>query len=198
MILPGTSPPAVLYRGLQRRRLKKAMKVATLRLNEKSSLKLLDEKDAEALFLLTEKNRIRLRQWLPWLDRVQQISDSEIFVRTQLENARRKQAMAFGLFVNGQLSGVVGFNEITLSDSSAEIGYWLDKDHQGQGLMTLAVRALIDYGFSELKLRKIIIRCASENYGSQGIPKRLGSRTQKISRSAKTSTADSLTTLFLS
>ena len=111
---------------------------------------------------------------------MQQVSDSEVFIRTQLEKALRQEAMPFGLFVDGQLSGVVGFNEITLSDSSAKIGYWLDKDHQGQGLMTLAVRALIDYGFSELKLRKIIIRCATGNTLSQGIPKRLGFRFSRM------------------
>ena len=43
------------------------MELVTLTLNEKSSLKLLDEKDAEAIFLLTEKNRIRLRQYFPGL-----------------------------------------------------------------------------------------------------------------------------------
>ncbi len=31
--------------------------------------------------------------------------------------------------------------------------------------------ALVDFGFSELKLRKIIIRCATGNTLSQGIPK---------------------------
>ena len=38
---------------------------------------------------------------------------------------------------------------------SAELGYWLGEPHWGQGIMTLAAKALVEWGFSELGLRRI-------------------------------------------
>lgn len=39
---------------------------------------------AEELFELTHKNRDFLKQWLPWLDNVQAISDTKEFIESQL------------------------------------------------------------------------------------------------------------------
>jgi ribosomal-protein-serine acetyltransferase len=66
----------------------------------------------------------------------------------------------------------VGF--ISLDDSDGEIGYWLLSKYEGRGLMTIFVKACIDYGFDKLNLSKIIIKCAEKNARSSAVPKRLG------------------------
>jgi ribosomal-protein-serine acetyltransferase len=69
---------------------------------------------------------------------------------------------------------VIDFHHLRTSQGTAEIGYWLAAGHQGKGLMTKACRALIDYGFGTLGLRRIAIQCATGNTRSQAIPERLG------------------------
>jgi ribosomal-protein-serine acetyltransferase len=151
-----------------------------LAVSDHSHLRALRETDAKTLFALTEANRSRLREWLPWLDHVKTWEDSLAFIRAQADLAEKKEALSLGFFADEQLIGVVSFNQIDLSQSYGKIGYWIDQDSQGKGLMTLAVKTLIDFGFSELNLRKIIIRCATGNALIKVIPKRLGFRFSRM------------------
>ncbi|MBK9162321.1 MAG: GNAT family N-acetyltransferase [Acidobacteria bacterium] len=43
--------------------------------------------------------------------------------------------------------------------TQSEIGYWIDKAEEGQGIITRSTALLIEYAFEELKLNRIEIRC---------------------------------------
>ena len=70
-------------------------------------------------------------------------------------------------------------------NKKATIGYWLDKEHQGKGIMTRSVKILINFAFTELGLNRIQINCAPENTKSSSIPKRLGFTKEGITRQAE-------------
>jgi ribosomal-protein-serine acetyltransferase len=55
-----------------------------------------------------------------------------------------------------------------------EVGYGIGSAHEGRGLVTAATRALIDIGFGELGLHRIVIRAGVGNARSRAIPERLG------------------------
>lgn len=55
--------------------------------------------------------------------------------------------------INSPLIGNVSLMKI--ENSQAEIGYWLGKPHWGRGLMTEAVRAVVGFGFTSLRLTRI-------------------------------------------
>ncbi len=55
-----------------------------------------------------------------------------------------------------------------------EIGYILHRDHWGRGIAREAVARVIDYGFAELKLRRIFADTDPENSGSIALLQRLG------------------------
>lgn len=145
-----------------------------IKINDKLSLKLRHEDDAEKVFLLTDKNRKELRKWLPWVDSTSSPEDSKKYILQQLEKFKNKTAADFGVYYETALVGSMGFNEINLIDEWAEIGYWLDGDYVGKGIMTDCVKAMITYGFNELDLHRIQIRCDSINVRSKAIPERLG------------------------
>jgi ribosomal-protein-serine acetyltransferase len=54
-----------------------------------------------------------------------------------------------------RIAGVAGFNEIKWSNKTADIGYWLGEEFQGNGIMTKVAKTLTDYAFSELILKLI-------------------------------------------
>jgi ribosomal-protein-alanine N-acetyltransferase len=55
----------------------------------------------------------------------------------------------------------------------AELSYWIGTPYVGKGFATEASKAIIDFGFNELLLHKIIIAHAKENVESKSICKKL-------------------------
>ena len=64
--------------------------------------------------------------------------------------------------------------QLTLADR-VELGYWLDAGATGRGVVTEAVRALLDTAARALpRIRLAEIHCHVENEPSNAVPKRLG------------------------
>lgn len=158
-----------------------------IKVNDKLSLKLRHAEDAEATNLVTYKfvnfyaifthknrNREQLRQWLPWVDATLTAEDTKKYLEGELENFKNKKTADFGVWYENAWVGSMGFNQIDLINEWAEIGYWLDKDYEGKGIMTECVKAMINYGFNDLNLNRIQIRCSNLNLRSKAIPERLG------------------------
>ena len=45
----------------------------------------------------------------------------------------------------------------------AEIGYWLGKSYWDKGLMTKAIKIILDYAFNQLKLRRVYAKVFIKN-----------------------------------
>lgn len=143
-------------------------------LNDNAELRLLQPAHAEALFSVTDKSREYLREWLPWIDFTKQVSDSEEFIKSTMKQFGNNDGFQAGIWYQGELAGVIGLHAINWTNRSTSIGYWLGEEFQGNGLMTAACQAVIDYCFNELQLERIEIRAAAENTKSRAIPERLG------------------------
>lgn len=61
-----------------------------------------------------------------------------------------------------------------------ELGYWLAKFYRGQGLMTRAVRAMADYGFATLGLKRIEATAFAHNPTSQRVLERAGLKREGV------------------
>ncbi|MDR4927733.1 GNAT family N-acetyltransferase [Peribacillus simplex] len=144
------------------------------KIDEELSLKLLELKDAERVFEITNQSREYLREWLPWLDITTKLEDTKEFINICLKGFAENKSVNTLIMYKGQIVGVAGYNQINWSNKTAYIGYWLGEEYQGNGIMTRVAKALTDYAFKELKLDKVEIRVALENKKSRGIPERLG------------------------
>jgi ribosomal-protein-serine acetyltransferase len=86
---------------------------------------------------------------------------------------------------DGAIVGMVGFHRFDWANRATSIGYWLAADHEGRGLMTEAVRALVEYAFETRGLHRIEIAAAVDNARSRAIPERLGFREEGVRRDAE-------------
>lgn len=77
---------------------------------------------------------------------------------------------------NGQTVGSIGFEPDGRRSGilSKEMGYSLDENFWGMGIMTEAARAVMAYGFNDLKLGVISITTGIENKRSQRVIEKLG------------------------
>ncbi len=154
----------------------------THRISPEITLRLLQPHHANALYNLTDRNRADLRRWLPWLDSTRSPDDSSAFIRSTLDTFARTGAFTCGVWHNADLCGVIGFNTLDRENRSVRIGYWLDAEHRGKGIMTACCRAMVDHAFNELGLHRIVIAVATDNHASQAIPDRLGFTKESVQR----------------
>ena len=144
------------------------------KIDEDLSLKLIDLKDAQRVFELTNNSRDYLREWLPWVDMTIKNEDTVEFIKMCLTGFAENKSLNAVILFKGNIVGIAGFNNLNWSNKTAYIGYWLGEEYQGNGIMTRVAKALTDYALTELKLNKVEIRAAVENQKSRSIPERLG------------------------
>jgi len=142
-------------------------------------------RDARALLALVEANRPWLRRWLPWLDAHQRLDQTRAFIDRIRELERRGITLTCGLWWQGELVGMVGFNWIDRLNRTGHVGYWIAEDQAGRGLVTRAVAALLAHGFGELGLHRVEIRAAVRNRASRRVAERLGFRHEGTLRQAE-------------
>ena len=101
------------------------------------------------------------------------IEDLEEFTKKCIEEEESKNNYTFGIYYLGEFVGTIAIKDINYGSKKAEIGYWLEEKSNGKGIMIKSCKAVINYCFEELKLNRIQILVAIENYSSQAIPKKL-------------------------
>jgi ribosomal-protein-serine acetyltransferase len=137
------------------------------------TLSALTPADAPVLFTLTDKNRERLNEYLPWVTHTTKVADSLAFIDTCQKNWETGEGAQFGIFLDGTLVGCIGVKDIQASHQG-EIGYWIAEQAGGKGVMTQAAQALVHYSFHTLKLARLLIRARAGNLPSAAVAKRLG------------------------
>jgi [ribosomal protein S5]-alanine N-acetyltransferase len=96
-------------------------------------------------------------------------------VRHTERQAAAGQAMPFVIEIDGVLVGQVTVNNVVRGSAQfASIGYWIDQDHAGRGLMTRAVAMAIDHCFFVLKLHRVDVAIRPENTASLRVVEKLG------------------------
>jgi ribosomal-protein-serine acetyltransferase len=155
-------------------------------LSQGVEIKLYEPQDAEAVFASVEQDRAYLGEWLPWVERTRSAADVLQFitgvVTPQWLDDRGPNC---GIFVEGELAGSIGCHAIDWQNRSCSLGYWISSRHQGRGIITRAVAAMLDYLFSELQLHRAVIQCGTGNHRSCAVPGRLGFTREGVAREAE-------------
>ena len=84
-----------------------------------------------------------------------------------------------------RMIGTIGFNAIRESGYVGEVGYALARPYWGQGLMTEALRHVLDFGFRHMGLRRIEATCRVDNIGSYRVLEKSGMQLEGVLRDAR-------------
>jgi len=145
------------------------------KIDDDIELRLLEEQHAEEVFSLLDRNRSHLESELTWLDdQFSSAIDAKEYIKAGLERLAAKNGLRAGIWLRGDLAGVVSLHNLIWADRKASLGYWLGASFQGQGLVTKACRILIDHSFGKLKLNRLEIQCDPENERSWKVAESLG------------------------
>ncbi|MBO4710357.1 GNAT family N-acetyltransferase [bacterium] len=159
------------------------MKIIEIR--ENLFLKELEIEDAGHIFKAIDSQREYLGKWLPFVEFTKTVKDSLDYVNSVVTMPEECKEWQFAVFCGNDFAGLAGFKGTDRLNRKSEIGYWLREEFQGRGIMTDSIRALIRFGFSELDLNRIQIKCARNNVKSNKIPQRLGFSFEGIERDSE-------------
>jgi RimJ/RimL family protein N-acetyltransferase len=106
------------------------------------------------------------------------LADAERFISMCLKH---EPAQVLAIEYNGEYVGNIGLHPGTdVYRKSAEIGYFIGEPYWSKGIMTRAVKLMIDYGFSHLDIVRIHTGVFEYNTASQKVLEKCGFKREGI------------------
>ncbi|WP_217234744.1 GNAT family N-acetyltransferase [Streptomyces sp. AC555_RSS877] len=87
-----------------------------------------------------------------------------------------------GLWLNGQLVGGVLFLNFHADTGNCEVGCWLEPAGTGRGLVTRAMRVLLDFAIEQRGIHRVEWIAAAGNTPSLNVARRLGMTLEGVRR----------------
>lgn len=115
---------------------------------------------------------------------IRTIEDAEEYIRTRFLKTYTESDLGFyGLVLKNsrQIIGVAGLIDRDGIDH-VDIGYGILPEYRGKGYAFEATKAVYDYGYNELKLKKIVAIVNPENPSSINLLSKLGLEFEKMVR----------------
>ncbi|MBA3737427.1 MAG: GNAT family N-acetyltransferase [Actinobacteria bacterium] len=144
-----------------------------------AQLRLLVPEDAPLVFETVDRERERLRPWLPWVDSSIGPADTRAFIEATIATEGRE--FAFGIWLEDRFAGAIGLHTDP-KHRSAMIGFWIDAEHEGQGLVTRASEALTEIAFRDFSMHRVWLSADPHNRRSCAVAERLGFEREGVHR----------------
>ncbi len=155
--------------------------------NEAVLLRFPRRSDYKAWAALRRQSRKFLEPWEPsWtMDELERSAWRER-LRQYSQDRRRGTGQTFFIFERkgNELAGGITIGNIRRGAAqSGHIGYWMGEKFAGHGLMSEAVRLLVDHGFRTLGLHRIEAACIPQNKRSIRVLEKAGFSSEGLLRS---------------
>lgn len=100
-------------------------------------------------------------------------------------NKNELNPVELAITIDDQVVGGIGITQqADVYRFNAELGYWLGEPFWNQGIMTEAVRAMVNYAFENFKLIRIYARVFEFNVASMRVLEKAGFQKEAINKKA--------------
>jgi ribosomal-protein-alanine N-acetyltransferase len=133
--------------------------------------------------------RMRNEQWLaPWEPTSElswavrhSVASYPAMLSRMRRMARAGAALPWGLTYQDSLVGQLSVvNVVRGASQSAQVGYWIDRDHAGRGVMPVALALAVDHCFGPVGLHRLQVDIRPENAASRRVVAKLGFREEGL------------------
>lgn len=133
-------------------------------------------KPSDAKTLQRYANDPKVSRYLPLMPYPYSLDNARSWIKQSRQAARDNRSYAFAIehVERNEIVGGVSLEEVRCQDRAAGIGYWLARPFWGEGLMTEAVRLVLEFSFSHLKLHRVYAQAHDKNVGSWKVMEKLG------------------------
>jgi ribosomal-protein-alanine N-acetyltransferase len=135
-----------------------------------------EKKDLSSL--IRNINDLEVSQYLLLVPYPYRKKDAEWWINHCQEEAKKKPRVNYDLGIelksSKELVGGIGLTHADYFQGTAEIGFYLGKDYWRQGIMSEAIKSVVDFAFDKLKMRRINWYAYVENEASNELAKKMG------------------------
>lgn len=154
-----------------------------LRLDADMALRLRELHHADELYGRVAADRAHLGRWFGWA-RTADMAFVRGAVRRGLEQFAAGDGWQADLCWRGEVVGSMWLHFLHGPGGSTEVGFWLASQHEGKGLVTRALVALLRHLFDDRGLGRVVIGLDPRNERSLAVVERLGLEPEAVLRSA--------------
>ncbi|MFI0447695.1 GNAT family N-acetyltransferase [Actinomadura sp. 6N118] len=143
-------------------------------LGENAELRPLEPWHSEEFAGHVELVRDDLLPWIPFARMVVDVESARAFLQSYADRQAADGGRIYGIWVDGVLAGGVLFRVFDAAIGVCEVGVWLGTGARGRGLVTKAVRHMVDWAMNVRGMARVEWRCDPENANSRAAAKRIG------------------------
>lgn len=155
----------------------------SLDLGAGAQLRPLEPWQAEELLAHMDSVRDYLRPHISLPERVKDLEEARKLLQRFADMQASDSGRIYGIWLDGTLHGGVMFRKFDPAGGNCEIGVWLAPEAQGRGLMTAAVKHMIDWAIGVRGLGRVEWLATPDNERSIAVAKRIGMSFEGIKRS---------------
>jgi RimJ/RimL family protein N-acetyltransferase len=147
-----------------------------------AELRPLEPWQAEEFLAHIDRARPDIDPWIPWATRSTNLKSARRTLQGYADKQADDTGRIFGIWLDGTLVGGTMFVHFDTQRGACEIGVWSEAAGQGKGLITAAVRHLIDYALIERGLYRVEWINSTANLRSAAVAVRLGMQRDGVLR----------------
>lgn len=135
-------------------------------------LRSLNKNDSDKLLSLVNNNRERIRSYLPkTANAIKDNESARAFIEIKIRNQLEKTEFCFLIedIAEKKFAGLFFLKNFDWTVSKCELGYFIDKELEGKGIISETMSVIIPWCFKSLKLNKLFLRSAKDNLGSRRV-----------------------------
>jgi len=118
--------------------------------------------------------RDHLAPWILFAAAVTDVDSARQFLQRFADEQAADGGRIYGIWLDGELVGGTLFRTFDTRSGVCEVGVWLSPQAEGRGLITRAVRHMIDWAIRDRGMSRVEWRTVPHNARSQAVAKRLG------------------------
>ncbi|BBH63977.1 N-acetyltransferase [Actinoplanes sp. OR16] len=143
-------------------------------LGDGAELRPLEPWQAAEFLAHMDRARETVDPWIPWASISTDLESATATLRRYADRQAADTGRLFGIWRDGVLVGGTMFVAFDTGSGNCEIGCWLEPAATGRGLITAAVRVLIDWAFRVRGMHRVEWHCDPRNVASSNVARRLG------------------------
>ncbi|WP_229069564.1 GNAT family N-acetyltransferase [Actinoplanes sp. DH11] len=153
-------------------------------LGDGAELRPLEPWQAAEFLAHMDRARETVDPWIPWASISTDLASATATLQRYADRQAADTGRLWGIWADRTLVGGVMFVAFDAASGNCEAGCWLEPAGTGRGLITKAVRVIVDWAFRTRGMHRVEWHCDPRNVASSNVARRLGMTLEGTLRSA--------------